>query len=228
VEYAYDPAGNRVEASINTDAGTTDVMASFNEANQLTGSTSSGASSTYGYDGHGNRTTQNENGVTTDFSYQNDNRLTGVSPDGRSTSYAYDGASRQLNTTETSGLGSQTTKSVWNGASIVQQSNPASGTSTLMRDAFGEVALQTADGKDASWALLDRLGTAAAQAVGGSVTQLSTFDDSGNQSFDTTGWDSAANNYRVNIEKAGVVCVFIGSRGQVFTANLRDEWRINC
>jgi RHS repeat-associated protein len=98
-----------------------------------------------------------------------------------------------LNTTETSGLGSQTTKSVWNGTSIVQQSNSASGTSTLMRDAFGEVALQTADGKDASWALLDGLGTTAAQAVGGSVTQLSTFDDWGNQSFDTIGWSSAVN-----------------------------------
>jgi RHS repeat-associated protein len=192
-EYAYDPAGNRVQATTTTDAGTTDVMASFNEANQLTGSTSNGASSSYGYDGNGNRTTQNENGVTTDFSYQKDNRLTGVSRDGRSTSYAYDGTGRQLNTTETSGLGSQTTKSVWNGTSIVQQSNPASGTSTLMRDAFGEVALQTADGKDASWALLDGLGTTAAQAVGGSVTQLSTFDDWGNQSFDTIGWNSAVN-----------------------------------
>jgi RHS repeat-associated protein len=192
-EYSYDPAGNRVQATTTTDAGTTDVTASFNEANQLTGSTSNGASSSYGYDGNGNRTTQNENDVTTDFSYQTDNRLTGVSRDGRSTSYAYDGTGRQLNTTETSGLGSQTTKSVWNGTSIVQQSNPASGTSTLMRDAFGEVALQTADGKDASWALLDGLGTTAAQAVGGSVSQLSTFDDWGNQSFDTIGWNSAVN-----------------------------------
>ncbi|KQP57017.1 hypothetical protein ASF51_03815 [Agreia sp. Leaf283] len=192
-EYAYDPAGNRVQATTTTNAGTTDVTASFNEANQLTGSTSNGASSSYGYDGNGNRTTQNENGVTTDFSYQTDNRLTGVSRDGRSTSYAYDGAGRQLNTTETSGLGSQTTKSVWNGTSIVQQSNTASGTSTLMRDAFGEVALQTADGRDASWALLDGLGTTAAQAVGGSVAQLSTFDDWGNQSFDTIGWNSAVN-----------------------------------
>ncbi|MDN4640372.1 DUF6531 domain-containing protein [Agreia sp. PsM10] len=191
--YSYDPAGNRVQATATTDTGTTDVTASFNEANQLTGSTSNGASSSYGYDGNGNRTTQNENGVTTDFSYQTDNRLTGVTRDGRSSSYAYDGLGRQLNTTETSGLGSQTTKSVWDGTSVVQQSNTASGTSTLMRDAFGEVALQTADGKDASWALLDGLGTTAAQAVGGSVAQLSTFDDWGNQSFDTIGWNSAVN-----------------------------------
>jgi RHS repeat-associated protein len=169
------------------------VTASFNEANQLTGSTSNGASSSYGYDGNGNRTTQNENGVTTDFTYQTDNRLTGVTRNGRSSSYAYDGLGRQLDTTETSGLGSQTTKSVWNGTSIVQQSNPASGTSALMRDAFGEVALQTADGMDASWALLDELGTTAAQAVGGSVAQLSTFDDWGIQSFDTIGWNSAVN-----------------------------------
>jgi RHS repeat-associated protein len=192
-EYAYDPAGNRVQATTTTDAGTTDVTASFNEANQLTGSTSNGASSSYGYDGNGNRTSQNENGVTTDFTYQTDNRLTGVSRDGRSSSYAYDGLGRRLNTTETSSLGSQTTKSVWDGTSIVQQSDPASGTSTLMRDAFGEVALQTADGKDASWALLDSLGTTAAQAVGGSVAQLSTFDDWGNQSFDTIGWNSTVN-----------------------------------
>ena len=191
-EYAYDPAGNRVQASTTTDAGTTDVMASFNEANQLTGSTTNGASSSYGYDGNGNRTTQNENGVTTDFTYQTNNRLTGVSRDGRSSSYAYDGLGRQLNTTETSGLGSQTTKSVWDGTSVVQQSNPASGTSTLMRDAFGDVALQTGNG-DPSWTLLDRLGTTAAQAVGGSVAQLSTFDDWGNQSFDTVGWNSVVN-----------------------------------
>ena len=146
--------------------------------------------SSYGYDGNGNRTTQNENGVTTDFTYQTDNRLTGVRRDGRSSTYAYDGLGRQLNTTETSGLGSQTTKSVWDVTSVVQQSNPAFGTSTLMRDAIGEVALQTGAGEP-SWALLDGLGTTAAQAVGGSVTQLSTFDDWGTQSFDTIGWTSA-------------------------------------
>lgn len=52
--------------------------------------------------------------------------------------------------------------------------------------------MQTANG-DPSWTLLDRLGTTAAQAVGGSVTQLSTFDDWGNQSFETIGWNAAVN-----------------------------------
>lgn len=225
-KYAYDPAGNRVQASTTTDAGTTDVMASFNEANQLTGSTTNGASSSYGYDGNGNRTTQNENGVTTDFTYQTDNRLTGVSRDGRSSSYAYDGLGRQLNTTETSGLGSQTTKSVWDGTSVVQQSNPASGTSTLMRDAFGDVALQAGNG-DPSWTLLDRLGTTAAQAVGGSVAQLSTFGDWGNQSFDTIGWNSAVS-YTGEITDAGYGLNNYYSRSYDPTSGSwmsQDSWR---
>jgi hypothetical protein len=45
-----------------------------------------------------------------------------------------------------------------------------------------------------------------------------------------TAYESAFSYYdhRVEVKKTGVVCVIIGSRGQVVTAYIRDEWRIKC
>ncbi|WP_052521460.1 RHS repeat-associated core domain-containing protein [Agreia bicolorata] len=195
-DYAYDANGNRTAAS-ETDASgkTTSSVASFNSINQVTSTTGS-TPSVYGYDANGQRTSSTVGGVNTDYSWSDAGRMTGVSRDGRSTTYGYDGLGRQQTSTDTSGLGSQTTTSVWSGTSIVQQSNPASGTTAQVRDALGGVALQASDMSTADtgtrWNLLDNLGSVAAQAVGGSVTQLANYDDFGGQNFGTTGWNAVA------------------------------------
>ncbi|CAD5989846.1 RHS repeat-associated core domain-containing protein [Agreia sp. COWG] len=180
-----------------TDAAgkTTSSAASFNSINQLT-STTGNAPSSYGYDANGQRASSTVGGVNTNYSWSDAGRMTGVSREGRSTTYGYDGLGRQQTSTDTTGLGSQTTTSVWSGTSIVQQSNPASGTTAQVRDALGGVALQASDLSTADtgtrWNLLDNLGSVAAQAVGGSVTQLAGYDDFGGQSFATTGWNAVA------------------------------------
>ncbi|WP_202565679.1 RHS repeat protein [Agreia sp. COWG] len=194
--YAYDANGNRTTAS-ETDASgkTTSSAASFNSINQLTSTTGS-TPSAYSYDQNGQRTSSTVGGVNTNYSWSDAGRMTGVSREGRSTTYGYDGLGRQQTSTDTTGLGSQTTTSVWSGTSIVQQSNPASGTTAQVRDALGGVALQASDLSTADtgtrWNLLDNLGSVAAQAVGGSVTQLAGYDDFGGQSFATTGWNAVA------------------------------------
>ncbi|CAN5301640.1 hypothetical protein BH09ACT6_BH09ACT6_26000 [soil metagenome] len=194
--YGYDPAGNRTTKAITDTAGRTSATtAAYNKANQLT-DTSGATTSSYGYDNNGQRTSSTVNGATTNYTWSDAGRMTGATRDGRTTSYAYDGLGRQQTTTETTPLGSQTTTNVWSGTNIVQQSNPASGTTSQIRDALGGVALQASDLNTADtgtrWNLLDRLGTVAAQAVGGSVTQLADYDDFGTQSFETTGWNAVA------------------------------------
>ncbi|WP_231919705.1 RHS repeat-associated core domain-containing protein [Leifsonia sp. 467MF] len=50
----------------------------------------------------------------------------------------------------------------------------------------------TANG-EATWDLLDRLGSTVAGATGASITQLSSYDDWGSQQFETTGWSAPEN-----------------------------------
>ncbi|RFA13702.1 hypothetical protein B7R21_07665 [Subtercola boreus] len=207
--YGYDPAGNRTSAASTPPAlpaagpgsGTaaptsaTSQTATFNALNQLTATTGT-SPSTYAYDANGQRTASTTSGVTTAYTWSDAGRMTGTTRDGRQTSYAYDGLGRQQSATDTTPLGSQTTTSVWSGTSLVQQTNPASGTTSQVLDARGSVALQASTLQTADtgtrWNLLDRLGSVAAQAVGGSVTQLAAYDDFGGASFETSGWNAVA------------------------------------
>jgi RHS repeat-associated protein len=201
--FAYDPAGNRTSVATTAGRSSTDLKSQFNAANQLLSSTTAGptgtTASTYAYDPNGNRTSQTEAGVSTWFAYQSDGRLTDVTRNGRSSTYAYDGLGRQTSTTESSSHGTSTSETVWNGTTPIQQSSPT-GSTALITDALGELALQADLGDpsdpataDAAWSLLDRLGSTVAQSISGSLTQLSTFDDWGTQSFDTPGWSATAN-----------------------------------
>ena len=194
--YTYDAAGNRTSwKRSGSPAGDLNQFAEYNNANQIIQTTTTGAGSgaaTYGYDGAGNRTRQTSNGVTTGFGYDATGRVASVSREGRSTSYAYDGLGRKASATDTTRYGTTTTRTVSAGATPIQQTDSQHGTTTLVYDVVGRVAEQVSTDGTVSWDLLDRLGSTVAQSTGGSITQLASYSDWGEQSFETGGWSALA------------------------------------
>ncbi|TDQ02772.1 MULTISPECIES: hypothetical protein [unclassified Leifsonia] len=101
--YAYDPAGNRTGWSRSgAKDGDFRQQATFNDANQLTQSETTGRGrgvaagiASYSYDGAGNRVSQSVGGTATRFSYKPAGQTTQVSQEGRTTSYGYDGLGRR-------------------------------------------------------------------------------------------------------------------------------------
>ncbi|MGO4534464.1 RHS repeat-associated core domain-containing protein [Leifsonia sp. 2MCAF36] len=199
--YGYDPAGNRVSWSRSgARDGDFTQQASFNDADQLTRSETSdrgrGVSAgiaIYGYDDAGDRTTQTISGTSTQFAYNPAGQTTQINRDGRTTAYGYDALGRNTTTTDTTGYGSTTTHTAFDGSSPAQTTAEA-GTSTLVRDALGNLVEHVSQNGEATWDLLDRLGSTIAGAQGSSITQLSSYDDWGAQQFETPGW-SAPENY---------------------------------
>ncbi|UAJ79320.1 RHS repeat-associated core domain-containing protein [Leifsonia sp. ZF2019] len=196
--YAYDPAGNRIGWTRTGAAdGNFSLSAVFNDANQLTRSNTSGAGrgvsggvASYSYDRAGNRVSQSVAGVGSSLSYNASGQATQVSRDGRSTSYAYDGLGRQASSTDQTKYGSVTTANVFDGTSLVQSVSSTQGTTTVVRDAAGALAEHVTASGEATWDLLDGLGSTIAGVTGGSVTQLVSYDDWGGQAFETDGWDA--------------------------------------
>ncbi|MFJ3394670.1 RHS repeat-associated core domain-containing protein [Leifsonia aquatica] len=196
--YSYDPAGNRTGwARSGAADGNFSQSASFNDANRLMQSVTSGSGrgvsggvASYSYDGAGNRVSQSVAGVGTLFAYNASGQATQVARDGRSTSYAYDGLGRQASSTDQSKYGTQTTSNVYDGTSLVQSTSSAQGTSTLVRDAAGSLAEHVSANGEATWDLLDGLGSTIAGVTAGSITQLASYDDWGAQDFETNGWDA--------------------------------------
>ncbi|MFF1573518.1 RHS repeat-associated core domain-containing protein [Leifsonia sp. NPDC058292] len=192
--YGYDAAGNRTSWK-RTGTASSDFTqsASFSNANQLTRTDTTGANAgiaSYGYDGAGNRTAQSVGGTGTSFSYDPTGRTTSVDRNGRSTTYAYDGLGRQASSTDTTEYGSSTTRTVSAGLAPVQQSDDRHGTTTLVRDAAGNLAAHVTGAGVATWDLLDGLGSTVAGATGSSITQLASYSDWGVQEFATDGWSS--------------------------------------
>ncbi|WP_348786597.1 RHS repeat-associated core domain-containing protein [Leifsonia sp. NPDC080035] len=199
--YGYDAAGNRTGwTRTGSSGGNFTQTATFNDANELTRTTTSGSGrgvsagiATYGYDGAGNRTTQSVAGVGTQYAYNASGQTASVSRDGRTTSYAYDGLGRQASSTDTTRYGSETTKNTYDGTALTQSTSSTQGTTTLVRDAAGSLASHVSDTGEATWDLLDGLASTIAGGTGASITQLASYDDWGAQTFETTGWDAPEN-----------------------------------
>lgn len=195
--YQYDPAGNRTNWE-RQDSPTGDfaVTAHYNSVNQLTDTNTTGTragSTSYTYDGAGNRAGQNQNGVATSYTHDPSGRMTGLSTDERTATYGYDGLGRQSLATNTNKYGTQTTTQTWDGLDVVEQDNSAHGVTTLTRDVLGQLELQAGGGTDDTrWALLDRLGSSVGQTdTTGQITQLADYSDFGVQDLETTGWNAA-------------------------------------
>ena len=60
----------------------------------------------------------------------------------------------------------------------------------LVRDAAGALAQHVSATGGATWDLLDGLGSTVAGASGGSITQLTSYDDWGGQEFSSGGWSA--------------------------------------
>ncbi|MDR6973167.1 RHS repeat-associated core domain-containing protein [Leifsonia shinshuensis] len=199
--YGYDAAGNRTSWSRSgAKDGNFSQKAVFSDANQLTRSTTTGRGrgvpegvASYAYDGAGNRVDQVVGGVSTRFAYNPAGQTTQATREGRSTSYGYDGLGRRTTTTDHSQYGTTTTRTAFDGLSPVQSSIAGKGTETLIRDAIGVLVEHVSQNGEATWDLLDRLGSTVAGARGASITELSSYEDWGAQQFETTGWSSPLN-----------------------------------
>ncbi|MEN0083274.1 MAG: RHS repeat-associated core domain-containing protein [Leifsonia sp.] len=199
--YGYDAAGNRTSWSRSgAKDGDFSQRASFNDANQLTGSETSGrgrgvsaGTASYSYDAAGNRVNQTVAGVSTRFAYNPAGQTTEVAREGRTTSYGYDGLGRNTSVTDQTRYGTSTTRTVFDGLQPAQQSAQSTGTTTLIRDVLGSLAEHVTQDGTATWDLLDRLGSTVAGAAGGSITQLSSYEDWGAQRFETGGWSAGEN-----------------------------------
>ncbi|WP_313542400.1 RHS repeat-associated core domain-containing protein [Leifsonia aquatica] len=233
--YSYDPAGNRTGwARSGAADGNFSQSASFNDANRLMQSVTSGSGrgvsggvASYSYDGAGNRVSQSVAGVGTSLTYNASGQATQVFRDGRSTSYAYDGLGRQASSTDQSKYGTQTTSNVYDGTSLLQSTSSTQGTSMLVRDAAGSLAEHVSVNGEATWDLLDGLGSTIAGGTGGSITQLASYDDWGAQKFETEGW-SAPEGYTGHAQDAsqGLMHTFARSYDVLTgTWTTPDTWR---
>jgi RHS repeat-associated protein len=192
--YGYDAAGNRTSWN-RTGVGSDGFRqsASFSNANQLTRTDTSGTNAgiaIYSYDGAGNRTNQSVGGRGTSYRYDPTGRTTEVDRNGRNTTYAYDGLGRQASSTDITEYGSRTMRTVSSGLAPIQHSDALHGTTTLVRDAAGNLAQHVTGSGTATWDLLDGLGSTVAGASGSSITQLAAYSDWGVQDFATDGWSS--------------------------------------
>jgi RHS repeat-associated protein len=196
--YSYDPAGNRTGwTRSGAKDGNFSQSASFSDANQLLRSETTGSGrgvgggvASYSYDAAGMRTTQSVGGVGTSYTYDPTGRTSQVSRDGRSTSYAYDGLGRQASVTDETRYGTQTTTNTFDGSRRVQESDDLHGTISIVRDAAGNLAAHVASSGEATWDLLDGLGSVVAGAAGLSVTQLGWYEDWGDLNLESDGWSS--------------------------------------
>jgi RHS repeat-associated protein len=194
--YGFDATGNRtVWSRTGAKDGNFTQSAVFNDANQLTQSVTNGSgrgvaggTASYSYDGAGMRASQSLGGVGVSYSYDPTGRTTSVARDGRSTSYSYDGLGRQSSLIDQSKYGTITTRNVFDGSAAVQQSDSTHGTTTLVRDAAGNLAEHVASSGIATWDLLDGLGSAVAGASSALITQLAGYDDWGGLDTETNGW----------------------------------------
>ncbi|WP_020075948.1 RHS repeat-associated core domain-containing protein [Cryocola sp. 340MFSha3.1] len=196
--YGYDAAGNRTSWSRSgAKDGDFAQTATFNDANQLTQSVTTGSGrgvsagvASYSYDGAGNRVSQAVAGTGTSFAYNAAGQVGAVTREGRSTTYAYDGLGRRASVTDQSRYGTSTTRNSYDGAELVQANVSGQGTTTLVRDAAGALAEHVTSTGEATWDLLDGLGSTVAGARAGSVTELSSYDDWGAQRFESSGWSA--------------------------------------
>ncbi|WP_223585817.1 DUF6531 domain-containing protein [Microbacterium sp. OVT16B] len=196
-EYGYDPAGNRTRVTTSgTPAGESEVVAQFNAAGQLTGTTTTGAgagSASYAFDGAGNRSSQTVNGQSTSFAHDPAGRLLSTQADGRSTSYAYDGLDRRTQVTDVTEYGSNTTGTVWDGFDPAATSSDLHGATDLFRDPYGAVAFQ--DGPYGNeWVLGDQRNATATAGADGAITDLVDYADFGGADYESTGWSSLVGN----------------------------------
>ncbi|MGO4536562.1 RHS repeat-associated core domain-containing protein [Leifsonia sp. 2MCAF36] len=199
--YDYDAGDNRVGwVRSGAKDGNFSQQATFNDANQLTLTSTSGRGrsvaagvATYAYDGAGNRVNQVVGGVSTQYGYNPSGQTTEVSREGRTTTYGYDGLGRNTSTTDQTQYGASTSHTTFDGLNPVQTSSVGAGTSSLIRDAVGALAEHVSENGEATWDLLDRLGSTVAGARGGSISELSSYEDWGTQQFESTGWSAPAN-----------------------------------
>jgi YD repeat-containing protein len=188
--YDYDPRG-RLDTQDTTDLGYDPasnliaigpVTQSFDDADQLTGSTSGGASTDYAYDQDGNRTTTTPpSGPATTYGYDQADRMTGFAHGtDPAIAYTYDADGLRASKTKSA----TTTQFSWD-RSTATPSLLADGSNRYVYDDGGLPLEQISSAGDVTYLHHDRLGS----------TRLTTADDGTVQAtydYDATGQRTTA------------------------------------
>jgi RHS repeat-associated protein len=96
VSYAYDKVSNRTQEVRTGSVGNTGTIDyAYNSADQLTGTTKGGTTTTYTYDGNGNQASANSR----TFSYDLASELSSSTSSGTTSTYSYDGDGRRVSST---------------------------------------------------------------------------------------------------------------------------------
>ncbi len=180
--YGYDAAGNRTSWA----TGGRAVTATLDAAGRVT-STSEGAS--YTYDAAGSRSSAVVDGQRTTFAHDAAGRLTGTSTQDRATAYVYDGLDRRVGSKDSEAFGTDEATRAWDGLLPVAGASSHHGVSSLLRDATGDVLVQSG-ASGVSWLLGDARDVTATVTGEGVLDDLVSYGDFGGATFATSGWDA--------------------------------------
>lgn len=203
--YAWDAAGNRVQSTKVQGDQSVATAATFNSANQITGATTTSggtpvASVEYSYDEAGNRTSETAHDLTapegppttTTTGYDGSGRLSTVDSPELDLTYSYDALGRRVSEHLVTALSDRTATQTWDDLTVSGRSDAEHGVTSYAYNPMGTLTAQsgTATGTG-SWILGDALDSSIAQVgAAGAITQTSSWNAWGGQSFRTTGWDT--------------------------------------
>lgn len=153
ISYTYDSVGNRLTES--SDAS--DTTYAYNADDELTSSTTAGATTTYGYDSRGNET---QDGTRT-FAFDLSDRMASTTDAGTTTTYTYDGDGSRLS----SSGGTTTTSYAWDtNWALPELATESQGGSVVRGYTYGMRVLSMAEGGNVYYFHNDRLGSIAARS----------------------------------------------------------------
>lgn len=203
--YTWDATGNRVESTSVIDEATIVTAATFNGANQITGSATSAsgtpvATAEYSYDKAGNRTgeinhdlaTPGEAPTSTTTGYDAGGRVSTIDAPELDLTYSYDALGRRVSEHLVTALSDRTVTQTWDSLSISGRSDAEHGATTYAYSPMGTLTAQSGSATGTgSWILGDALESSIAQVgAAGSITQTTSWDAWGGQTFHTPGWDT--------------------------------------
>ena len=183
ISYTYDSVGNRLTES----SDTADTTYAYNADDELTSSTTSGATTTYGYDSRGNET---QDGTRT-FAFDLADRMASTTDAGATMTYSYDGDGNRLSSSD----GTSTTNYAWDvNWALPELAIESQGGIVVRSYTYGLRVLSMVEGGNSYYFHSDRLGSIAAVTSSSGQTELQYgYDPFGNVRSSSKAADAPAN-----------------------------------